>query len=301
MDIRTFSSLASEWTLDAHAGWQLAFCGMPIDSRGQAACAMAGRHAQRVLTCRYDTDNLRALIVDQVRVPGRDLSQYFQSQSRVLFEATTLDLVELLELLRAARLAGVGTIDVLYAEPERYRPVETPWLREFSLSEARRFEGVPGFVTDLAQPDIKGNHLVVFLGYEGGRLAQAVEQVEQISGWAKTAVFGIPGYAPGWEINALANNAATLNPMSALCVEYCGASSVSGAYALLTRVHERPGTHCTVVAPLGTKPHTIASALFLVEKCQYQQATLIWDHPQRSAGRSEEVRRWHLYRVTYST
>lgn len=184
----------------------------------------------------------------------------------------------------------------MYAEPHRYRAAQAQWLRSFSLTDARRFESVPGFATDLSRRTAIGMKLVAFLGYEDDRLQQVLGQYEEMATWVKTFVFGVPGYATGWELDALANNIATLNAMRSASVAYCAASSVSGALDLLRREHGA-GVGCTVVAPLGTKPHAIATALFLVEKCEYQQSTLIWDHPQRSQDRSEAVRRWHLFRV----
>lgn len=265
----------------------------------------ATSNSARSLICHHDRVNLRGLVVDGVRTPSRELLLRFDGASTVLLEATTLDLVELLELLRAARARRLKHVDLLYAEPAAYQrevmALDAPWTREFELSVNRRFEGVPGFVTDLGRAGAMNSQLVAFLGYEGARLAQACEQVETMAGWPKTAVFGIPGYAPGWEMNALANNVGTLYGMSGFGIRYCAAASVTGALEILRDIHGRraAGEGRTVIAPLGTKPHSIASALFLVDNCEFQETTLIWDHPTRSPDRSEDVRRWHLFRVDF--
>ena len=141
--------------------------------------------------------------------------------------------------------------------------------------------------------------LVAMLGYESSRLGGVFEQDPEMAAWRKFAVVGVPGYSPGWEQNALANNVDTLDTHQFHPVRYCSASSVSGAYDLLTQIHaeghdENPHT---TVAPLGTKPHGIAAAMFLVDHSSYQQASLLYDHPTRIKGRSSKVRRWHLYRI----
>ena len=98
-------------------------------------------------------------------------------------------------------------------------------------------------------------------------------------------------------MNALANNVAKLATLEQLTVRYCAAASVTGALEILRRVHNQGSYARTVVAPLGTKPHSIATALFLIENSSFQETTLIWDHPTKSTNRSGAVRRWHVFRV----
>lgn len=299
MRIRTFTSDAS--TCEFAFEWDIALHGEPLDTRGRCAVDFIKARSRTVRLCGQDEKNLRGLIVDGDRVAMRDVLNV-QPGSSVLLEATTLDLVELLNLLCAAEHKQLSRIDLLYAEPGSYQreaiPLDAPWRREFSLSDNFRFEGVPGFATNLSVNCPKT--LVAFLGYEGARLAQASEQLSDMVGWTKIGVFGIPGYAPGWEMNALASNAGTLYGLKDISIRYCAASSVVGALDILEDVHaRRRDSGMTVVAPLGTKPHTIASALFLVKHREYQESALVWDHPQRTANRSEQVRRWQLFRVTF--
>lgn len=286
---------------DFALNWDMACHGEPLDTRGRETLAFVQSRSGQAVLCQPDSQNPRGLVVDGTRTQMRDLLPVAPGAS-VLLEATTLDLVEMLHLLRAAQTRRLSRIDLLYAEPDSYQreaiPLDAPWRREFTLSDNYRFEGVAGFAADLSVNSPKT--LVAFLGYEGARLAQAVEQVGAMAGWTKIGVFGIPGYAPGWEMNALANNAGTLYSMKGVSIQYCAAASVTGALNILEDVHARRvdcGT--TVVAPLGTKPHTVAAALFLVKHCHYGESTLIWDHPRSTPNRSDQVRRWHLYRVEF--
>jgi hypothetical protein len=48
---------------------------------------------------------------------------------------------------------------------------------------------------------------VFLLGYEGQRLAQALEQTD-IRPSNCSVVFGVPAFQPGWEMDAYANNVA---------------------------------------------------------------------------------------------
>lgn len=301
MRIRTYTAGDADHLLRER--WDVAYYGNALDTRGQAAKQFVDANCTRSVVCERDERNPHGLVLDGASTSIRDLLN-LDRNSKVLLEATTLDLVELLQLLRAARHRQLTRVDLVYAEPGAYQreaiPLDAPWLREFSLSENYRFEGVAGFASDLNIPSRKT--LVAFLGYEGARLAQAAEQLGEMASWSKVAVFGIPGYAPGWEMNALANNAGTLYALKEFAIQYCAASSVTGALEILEEVHSRrAGQGTTVVAPLGTKPHCIAAALFLTKYCAFNQATLIWDHPNRTKGRSEEVRRWHLFRVELAT
>jgi hypothetical protein len=302
MRIRTYSTIDAQQTLPL-LQWDLALHGEPVDVRGEAALAAVQVAAKELVLCDYDIKGSRNLRLSGAKTIKRDVAVLFKPGKQVLLEATTLGFVELLHLLRAAHSQRIEAVDLLYVEPQEYQrdvTLDAPWTREFSLSSSRRFEGVPGFVTDLSLFENRAGRLVAFLGYEGARLVQAYEQLGGLADWQKYAIFGIPGYAPGWEINALANNIASLDKNKFDSVQYCPASAVSSAYCLLDTIFgEAGGDAPMIVAPLGTKPHGIATALFLIEHSSYQETSLVYDHPERSRNRSRRVRRWHLYRVKF--
>lgn len=302
MRIRTFSTINEQFNLPS-LQWDLAFHGDSVDRRGESAVAMLNQNSKQQVLCGYDIRGARSLTLNGSKTTRKDLADQFQPEQQVLLEATTLGFVELLHLLRAARKQRVRGVDLLYVEPQEYQrnvSLDSPWTREFSLTASRRFEGVQGFVADLSLFETQPGRFVTFLGYEGARLVQAYEQLGGLTQWRKYAIFGIPGYAPGWEINALANNVASLEQHKFDSVQYCPASAVSGAYRLLEEIFkEGGGEEPMIVAPLGTKPHGIATALFLIEHASFQEASLVYDHPERSRNRSQNVRRWHLYRVKF--
>lgn len=209
-----------------------------------------------------------------------------------------------MQLLRAAKQANIKFVDCLYVEPRDYEKstyLESSWSRDFSLSNSHRITGVPGFLA--THGDIEANQvrLVAFLGYESSRLAAAAEQEVGLD-WDKYAIVGVPGFSPGWETNTLANNIDELEAQDFQSVRYCSASSVTGALDLLEQIHSEGyrDTPHTAIAPMGTKPHGIATALFLLKHSQFQESSLIYDHPFRAAGRTSEIRRWHLYRIDLS-
>lgn len=301
MRVKTFSSTDDQHQFGEFR-WDLAFIGADLDERSKAAIALVQSGAKEVHEVEFTVEQPHRLRVGAGLLAPKELAKLVGNARSLVFETTTLGTVEVLHLLRAARDANLDSVDCLYVEPKDYEKdtyLESSWSRDFSLSDSHRVAGVPPFLPMQSQLADRSVRLVAMLGYESSRLAGAFEQDPEMAEWRKFAVVGVPGYSPGWEQNALANNVDTLATHKFYPVRYCSASSVSGAYDLLTQIHaegndENPHT---TVAPLGTKPHGIAAAMFLVDHSSYQQASLLYDHPIRIKGRSSKVRRWHLYRI----
>ncbi|CAH2805420.1 MAG: hypothetical protein PPHEINF_5777 [uncultured Paraburkholderia sp.] len=297
MRVRTYSSTDEQHQF-GEFHWDLAFVGADLDERSRAAIVLVNSAAKETHQAEFTVEQPHRLRVGANLLEPKELAKLVgKARSLVLetttLETTTLGTVEVLQFLRAARDAHLDSVDCLYVEPKDYEKdtfLESSWYR---------VAGVPPFLPMQAQLTDRTVRLVAMLGYESSRLAGIFEQNPEMVGWRKFAVVGVPGYSPGWEQNALANNVDTLDTHQFYPVRYCSASSVSGAYDLLTEIHaeghdENPHT---TVAPLGTKPHGIAAAMFLVDHSSYQQASLLYDHPIRIKGRSSKVRRWHLYRI----
>jgi hypothetical protein len=299
--VRTYSSTDEQHQFGAFR-WDLAFVGDDLDERSRAAIALVNSAAKEAHQAEFTVEQPHRLRVGANLLGPKELAKLVGKARSLVLETTTLGTVEVLQLLRAAQDAKLEGVDCLYVEPKDYEKdtfLESSWSRDFSLSDSHRVAGVPPFLPMQAQLADRNVRLVAMLGYESSRLAGIFEQDPEMVVWRKFAVVGVPGYSPGWEQNALANNVDALYTHQFHPVRYCSASSVSGAYDLLTQIHaegndENPHT---TVAPLGTKPHGIAAAMFLVDHSSYQQASLLYDHPIRTKGRSSKVRRWHLYRI----
>lgn len=308
MRVKTISSPSSEelYGFDSMR-WDIAFHGAGIDDRSKTAVRVITSKASQSVEAQFCAEQPDRLLLNGDQwAQRRALVDQMRGKRCVVFETTSLGTVEILFLLRAAKAADLQSVDCIYVEPRDYAKdiyLDSFWSREFSLSENRRLEGVRGFAYKLSELSNQDARLVVFLGYEASRLAAACEQEDALVGWKKYAIFGVPSYAPGWEMNAIANNIDALERHKFDSIRYCSASSVSGAFDLLNLIHadgRRENAH-TVIAPFGTKPHAIATAMFLVENSNYQASSLLYDHPERSEGRSSEVRRWHLYHIDLSS
>lgn len=278
--------------------WDLAVVGEAgeIDARSVAACGYSRANASTSLTLRFDSSANEIRVNGEVARFGR-LCTYLTGLSRVLIEATTLTFPEILYVVAAAIKANVDQLRFVYVEPIDYRRRIEGRLcdrRDFDLSDNRRYQSIPMFLTNLTET-IPGR-AVFFVGYEGARLGQALEQEEVLQRWRKHVVFGVPAFESGWEVDSMANNVQHIGQEDQ--VQYAAAASADAAYTLLCRLrHQDKEGDPVLVAPLGTKPHAIGASLFLIEYDSMDQAVLLYDHPTRSKGRSEDIRRWHFYDV----
>jgi len=278
--------------------WDLAVIGDGgIDQRSEAACAYGKEHASTCFQLGYSVED-RMLLLDGTKAKYGALRSRLHGCKRLLIEATSLNCPEIINLLRSVREERVEQVSFLYLEPSEYRRTIQGRLsdyRDFDLSNNSRFQSIHGFMTDMS--NLPPGQAVFFLGFEKARLAQAFEQEEALQLWQSHAVIGIPAFEPAWEIDTISNNINQLATRDYV-FQYCAASSVDAAYLLLVRLlNEDKGGNSVLVAPLGTKPHTIAASLFVAEHNSYDRAVLLYDHPQRRSGRSYNIRKWHLYDV----
>ncbi|MBI5007876.1 MAG: hypothetical protein HZB95_12235 [Nitrosomonadales bacterium] len=271
-----------------------------IDDRSVAASNFVSANASRTVTVRFDLPTNETLINGKVTTFG-GLRAQFSRQKSVLIEATTLSVTEILYVIAAAVKEAVSQLRLVYVEPRGYRRRIEGRLcehRDFDLSDNRLYRSIPMFRTDLNETS--PGRAVFFLGYEGARLGQALEQEEILQRWKKHMVIGVPAFEPGWEIDTIANNIQYFDGQDS--VQFTAASSVAGAYNLLCALrHQDKEDKPILVAPLGTKPHAIGAILFLLEFTAMEQAVFLYDHPDRTQGRTDKVRRWHFYDVVDSS
>lgn len=278
--------------------WDLAVVGdSEIDDRSKAACCFCTEHATSCFKLAYSVTD-KVCLIDGSKALHGALRVRIRGKKRLLIEATSLNCPEILILLRAVIEERVEHVTFLYLEPIEYRRAIKGRLadyRAFDLSNNSRFQSIHGFMTDLS--DLPPGQAVFFLGFEKARLAQAFEQEEALQGWKSHAVIGVPAFEPAWEIDTMSNN---INQLASreFVFQFCSAASVDAAYSLLVRLLESDkGGNSVLVAPLGTKPHTIGAALFAAEHNAYDRAVVLFDHPQKRSGRSYKIRKWHLYDV----
>lgn len=284
------------------AGIDLAFVGQSVDDRGYATIDALRGVAGKMFEFCFDP-NLQEIYLGGERVNAARLDQQMKGAARILIDATTLGLGEILHLLMAARRGRREAVEFLYAEPGEYvrnssKIGDAMENRDFELTANCRFQGVLGFAHEY-QPSMKAAHIFL-LGFEAARLRNAIEQLGERDRkrYAVYAVMGVPAFRIGWELNSIKPH---LNVLEELEIEehsitYCQANSIRETYLTLWELYRQLGDDrgCFYVSPIGTKPHAVGAGLFLLETKGGEPTTsLYYDHPKRVNRRSTGFATWH--------
>lgn len=279
--------------------WGLVLHGDALDDRGNTVLRDVATRASSMTSVRYRPDELK-VDIDATSVLVDEYAESLRARisGRVLLEATTLGLAEIVLCCKALRALGQDGFDIVYVEPNNYhRPQRSVLLlrRDFELSrEVPGYQAIPG--SALLLGDRKPFRSVFFLGYEEARLRRAFEELQMIRPAKTSVAIGVPAFKAGWEMDAMANNISVIRENNVRGgVHFCGAENPFAVYELLSVVYEglEMGERL-VLAPIGTKPHGIGVALFAAT---HNDVGIIYDHPQRTQGRSSEVGHWHLFTI----
>lgn len=281
------------------------FLGSAVDDRGEAVRSELASRARTVITLGFSEFKL---FVNGTESSAKKLAGMLKPKDVVRFESTTLGLAEILRGLQAVKEAKIDRVEVCYVEPKFYNTNESPTTeilssREFELTTNNTFVGLQGFNAEYR--DGQQAHHVYFLGYESSRLLQAFEQRGEYNSanYHRFFVIGVPAFSPGWETNVLANHVQILQRLgvTANAIRYCTANSITEGYHLLWDIYKDIGKEDSVfwVSPFGTKPHTFASALFLLEtKGGMSNSSLFYDHPVRTNKRSKDIAKYHFVQIS---
>lgn len=281
--------------------WDIAFVGSDpiseIDDRSKQACSFVKSQSEATYQLNLNIDT-NSIFINGREEPLPSIRRLIAQKESILVEATTLAYPEILQILHAAHKERISKIDFLYVEPIEYRRTAKGSLinyRLFNLSDNHQYKAIPKFPVNMNM--VPKGRAVFFLGYENFRVAQALEQVETLQSWNKSAVIGFPAFSYGMETDCLANNAQQL--LNDFQINYIPASSVKRAYDFLRQLRlDDKLDNPIVVLPLGTKPHAIGAALFVLEYPSGSEAITLFDHPNKISERSSKIRRWHIHHVT---
>jgi hypothetical protein len=179
-------------------------------------------------------------------------------------------------------------------EPRDYRKSEAPTEASiYDLSE--RVEGIaplPGFVS-LAVGDDESDLFVPLLGFEGARLAFALEAA-QPDRRNICPVVGVPGFRLEYPFDTYFGNRAKLAETRAWQnVRFASANCPFALYQVLTELGQGKDRKRLRIATIGTKPHAVGAVLYYLD---YPTATeVIYDHPVRKAQRTSGTARVCVY------
>lgn len=285
--------------------WDIGFIGKEIDTRGRAAADFIRQNSGRVIFIEYNAGKLTLQIGDNF-INAESIEDYLRplAGKSIIFEATTLGFVEVFLGCKALKELAFPRTSFLYVEPEDYSLRESSTRRslilhkrDFGLSDkVPEYQAIPGATLLLSDRFPQRN--VFFLGYEASRLDRALEGNQMLRPDSCSIVFGVPAFQAGWEMNAFANNVRVIKERNISGgVYFCGAENPASAFQVLEAIYgELTNGERLLVSPIGTKPNGIGAALFVAT---HKNTGILYDHPQRTHGRSKNVGRWHLYNVDF--
>lgn len=181
----------------------------------------------------------------------------------------------------------------LYAEPDDYRKSELPGF-VYDLSGGRGIEPLPGFAQVARRTNDEG-HFAPLLGFEGARLSHIIDQ-EEVDVARAYPIIGSPGFRIEYPSTTyVANQHVLALERMDQRVEFASASCPFEAYRALEKVRSRIGDRHLRVAPIGTKPHALGAVLYAIEN--RDKTEIVYDHPERSRGRTRGTRGVYIYEV----
>jgi hypothetical protein len=174
-----------------------------------------------------------------------------------------------------------------YTEPKNY--LSKSHLGDYLLSkELLGLRSVPGFTLREKTPI----YLLAFLGFEGNRLIKIIEEKEIET---LIPIIGFPSYQPEWQTCSLRNCIRAIERVQGSNnIHKCRADSVFDAYDLISKA-KPTSKEIYALAPLGTRPHTVACAIYATK---YPETMIIYDHPIEVKPRSEGVLRNRCFHLT---
>ncbi|WP_156483673.1 hypothetical protein [Azotobacter vinelandii] len=277
--------------------FSLGLAGYAIDDRSRYSVDFLKRQCVKTISLQYRKESLDLLVNDEV-LECHELSDYFggMNLSSILLDSTSLDIPELSLALKALhKISGLKVV-IVYVEPGEYASGAGKTLdhEEFALSdEISGFEGTGIPTISMPVDSELSRRFIFFVGFEGGRLQNAIETYDISSDEARI-YFGLPAFRPGWEVKSIRRNLQALNDQSfSSRIGYCSASSCTDALRSLYKAMASGDGVINYIVPLGTKPNSIAAILLMLENPD--STRLLYDQPHKRSERSRGVGRRHYY------
>ena len=210
--------------------------------------------------------------------------------SNIYLDASGLNVRSIAHLLKCAIEISFEKnvkLFIIYAEPAEYKVGKFSEEGEY-LDLSERIKGIypiPGF--EVIGPSNGRIMFVPLLGFEGGRFAYVLSQIESPD--VKTfPVIGVSGYRLEYPfVTFYGNRRPLLETDSWGNLKYAMAGSIVDAFYTLLALHEKHDGVFMKIAPLGTKPHAMAALLFAC--CYPRDTEIVYDNPVRAKKRTSGV------------
>lgn len=210
-----------------------------------------------------------------------------QANQLIILDITSLASELIFLLLKSFKEHSIDNVVAIYVQPLEYIVKrDCNLIPNYILSDTRSLiSSIPGF---LVLPNDLPSLLIAFLGFEGGRFNELREYVETDGNTEIQPVMPIPSYSAGWHMRTLYSNLSTLKESETIQrMRRVISWDPFHALSMLEQTYlDFAEQSQIIVAPIGTKPHTLATAIFAIK---HEDIRIMYDHPKMSVHRSEGV------------
>ncbi len=238
------------------------------------------------------------LFIDRNQYGIRELDDYKVPKGKILIDATTLALPELLHLFGVLNKSK-RSFDVLYVQPTNYTESDTSGIdkiKTFELSDdGLGIQQVPPYIGYSSN-----SMFFFFLGWEGHRFGALINS-DEFDVRDITCLIGIPPFKIGWENTTLSNNyrqLAEINSNTSSRFKFAGANDPVKTYEILEQIYQSATYEKKNIclAPFGTKPATIAAVQFAVNT---NNVVMLYDFVKKKNKRSSGTDLLHLWEYEF--
>ena len=238
--------------------------------------------------------------IQDVRIRSKaDLLQLVSqvNSTRVFVDITGLEHHVWASLMKAI-ISETRPVSAVYVEPERYRYSSNPTEgRLFDLTDKfTEISSFPGFARLESNDDDSKTCFVPILGFEGNRLAHAIEKIDPPTEKI-FPVIGAPGFRADFPFQTYVGNRGSLSRDGLWKrVRYAIANSPTSAMERLKAIQRDYPDDLLKIAPLGTRPHALGAVLFALTGSP--KVELVYDNPTPATQRSHGTGKILVYDVT---
>ncbi len=282
------------------SNYQLIFHGSAIDERTEAVLEEISLVNPDLCHQVKWNNHEKKILLDDKHYSLSDFRQAFDliDIANVLVDSTSLDFPELVYIFQLFSEKELN-IDVIYLEPQDYLKKHSD-VGEYNFdltSKQQNFTGLPEFSSPTGNDSVS---LVAPLGFEPMRLGQLLNSDEGKKYKSINGMIAIPAYKPGWENRSIKSN---LRHFSSTLSSELLLYPSTNPYQIYKQIQDIANAFPQLLlAPLGTKPSTIAIALYIVNQFpsnnRRSYVSAVYDFPEKTSGRTSGIGKIYVYKLS---
>lgn len=270
------------------------FSGRVLDDRGRELLSVFNGSESNIHLVEFNA-SLMQLSIDTNIIDFNDttyLVSIVKPDNTVMIDSTTLGLPEIYYLIKQFISLNFLAFKIIYIEPLTYNKDESDEFYKLSHYPIG-YKPIPGAVGDLHHDDLELG--VFFVGFDSSRMEIALEEFQMIQGKNIKTIFATPAFSSGLEMESIVPHLNILTENRNFEIDFCSALDPTSSFEMLNFYKKSlEDGKKLFIAPLGTKPTTIATALFANLN---PDVSLLYDHPMNLENRTSGVKDWHIYSV----